>query len=143
MNNKYILGTIGVVIIGAILFLFVTREKTPSPTVKEGAPVTQVIPTKTPVLGTTPAPAVIYTNEGFSPLDLTVKKGTMVTFINQSDSLMWVASGPHPAHTLYPEFDEKTPVGKGSSYSFTFEKIGNHPYHNHLNAGNKGKIIVE
>ena len=86
---------------------------------------------------------VVYTNDGFNPAELTVKAGTEVTFLNQSDIKMWMASAPHPTHTLYPDFDEKTYVTKGGSYSFTFNKVGTHSYHNHMQLGKYGKIIVE
>lgn len=56
---------------------------------------------------------------------------------------MWVASNPHPIHTNYPAFDEKAPVINGSSWSFTFDKIGTWGYHNHRNPSSGGTIVVE
>jgi plastocyanin len=56
---------------------------------------------------------------------------------------MWVASASHPNHTVYPEFDEKTSVKKGSSYLFTFDKVGSWGYHNHTRASDFGKVIVK
>jgi len=128
--NKYILGGVGVIIVIATIVLIKTdrpiREETSAEKTAE-----------------TTSATVTYTNDGFAPAELTVKAGTTVTFINQSGSPMWVASAPHPTHTLYPEFDEKASVTKGGSYSFTFDKVGTHPYHNHLHPSNYGKIIVE
>ena len=94
---------------------------------------------------------VTYNGSSFSPSEVTIKKGGTVTFTSTGD--MWVASGPHPAHSGYsgtnknqhcPDtsktaFDQCAP---GSSYSFTFQKAGTWPYHDHLNAGVFGKIIV-
>lgn len=127
--NKYILGGVGILIVIATVILVKTDK--PIPTVE------------TPTTNTTDSNTVKYTNDGFSPAEITVKSGTTVTFINQSDAKMWVASANHPSHLLYPEFDEKASVPKGGSYSFTFTKVGSHPYHNHVLLGKYGKVIVE
>lgn len=130
--NKYILGVVGVLIVVTILF-FTSNNSWKFSTDDSG------------IMGGNNklAPSVSYTNEGFVPAELTVKQGEVVTFTNQSSEPMWVASNPHPIHTLYPGFDEKAPVSKGGSYSFTFDKVGTHPYHNHFHPGNQGTIIVE
>lgn len=131
--NKYILGGAGLLIIVGALF-FTTRNDIWTTSTNDAG-----------IFGgaTTTANMVAYTNDGFSPSELTVKSGTTVTFFNQSDSPMWVASANHPTHLLYPEFDEKASVAKGGLYSFTFNKVGTHPYHNHVLLGKYGKIIVE
>lgn len=127
--NKYILVGIAILILVSAIILV----KTDRPLEKKVDTATQATTIQT----------ITYTNDGFVPTELTVKAGTKVTFINQSDVKMWVASANHPAHLLYPEFDEKTAVAKGGSYSFTFNKVGTHPYHNHVLLGKYGKIIVE
>lgn len=127
--NKYILGVVGVLIVVAAIAL-----------IKIDKPVSTVA---TPTTNTEASNTVTYTNDGFSPSELTVKAGSTVTFVNQSDAKMWVASANHPSHLLYPEFDEKASVAKGGTYSFTFNKVGTHPYHNHVLLGKYGKIIVE
>lgn len=132
--NKYILGIGAVFVIVAALFLARLNNATPAPV--------QTTQTESPQ-GEATTNTVSYTDRGFVPATLTVKQGAVVTFINQSSGSMWVASNPHPVHTLYPGFDEKASVAKGGSYSFTFEKIGSHPYHNHLHPGNQGTIVVE
>lgn len=98
---------------------------------------------------------VTYTAQGFSPSEVTIKKGGTVTFVNQSGGGMWVASGSHPAHTGYDATDRTTHCASGyanpapfdqckseASYSFTFEKVGTWPYHDHLNSSKFGKVIV-
>lgn len=91
-----------------------------------------------------PAPTVItYSSAGFSPTDLTVKTGTVVTFKNEAEDRLWVASDPHPSHTVYPEFDDKKGIEKGGEYIFTFTKTGEWRYHNHLNPGKRGSVKVE
>jgi len=86
---------------------------------------------------------VNYTDKGFSPSSLEIKLGETVQFANNSSGGMWVASGPHPSHTAYPEFDLKRNIPSGETYEFTFTKIGEWKYHNHTKAGMYGTIIVK
>lgn len=86
---------------------------------------------------------VNYTDKGFSPASLEIKAGETVQFVNNSNGGMWVASGPHPAHTAYPEFDPKRNILSGEIYEFTFTKIGEWKYHNHTKSGMYGAIIVK
>lgn len=86
---------------------------------------------------------VNYTNAGFNPSSLEIKVGQTVQFVNQSGGGMWVASGPHPSHTGYPEFDPKRNIPSGEIYEFTFTKIGEWKYHNHTKSGMYGTIIVK
>ncbi len=100
---------------------------------------------------------VTYKESGYSPSTLTIKAGDTVTFKNQGPGGMWTASGMHPSHTVYSgttlqqhcpdsannSFDECQSVGTGQSWSFTFTKTGTWGYHNHVNASQFGKIIVE
>jgi plastocyanin len=96
---------------------------------------------------------VTYTADGFSPSTVTIKKGTTVTW--NGPGSMWVATGPHPAHTGYdttsrsahcaPGYTGATPFDQctpGTSYSFTFDKAGTFPYHDHMDASNFGKVVV-
>ena len=85
---------------------------------------------------------VIYTDSGFAPKTIEVKLGGTVIFKNQSSHAMWVASGLHPTHELYPEFDNKKSVQPGGEYRFTFDKLGEWGYHNHEAAQDWGKVIV-
>lgn len=87
---------------------------------------------------------VVYSDSGFSPDSVTIKKGESVTFENQSSGGMDVASNPHPTHTDYPEFDQgKSSQSGNSTYTFTFDKVGTWGYHNHFNPGARGTVIVQ
>jgi len=87
---------------------------------------------------------VTYDGSTFSPKTVTIKKGETVTFINESGGGMSVASDPHPTHTNYPAFDQYKSSEKGQkSYTFVFDKIGSWGYHNHLNSGATGTVVVE
>ena len=84
-------------------------------------------------------PTIAYTNDGFEPATLEVKRGAMVHFVNESDKQMWVASNSHPAHDVLPTFDQfKT----GDLYMYVFEEAGEWEYHDHLNAAFTGSITV-
>lgn len=112
-----------------------------SPSQTTPAPITQ-----TPVTQEAPLAeqnVVTYSESGFSPSILRVKVGATVIFKNADSEPLWVASNPHPIHTDYSGFDAKRGYGKGESYSFTFTKSGTWKYHNHLNPGEGGTIIVE
>lgn len=85
---------------------------------------------------------VTLTDNGFAPSPVTVKAGTTVTFVNESSGPMWVASDPHPIHTLLPGFDELTSVNRGGTYDYTFIKVGTWTYHNHRAPSVKGTVIV-
>ena len=85
---------------------------------------------------------IVYTNEGYFPNELKVKKGETVKFVNMSDRMVWTASDEHPAHTIYPVFDQKTVAGRGNEYTFKFDRVGTWGFHNHANASQIGKVIV-
>lgn len=86
---------------------------------------------------------VTYSNAGFTPASVKVSAGTVVTFVNESTGVMWVASDPHPIHSLLPGFDQRTSVGKGGTYEYTFAKVGTWSYHNHMNTSSKGTVVVQ
>lgn len=131
------------------------------------APTTEVpVTNQMPVVGSTtpemivenvaPATTVTYTDQGFSPKEVSIAQGTTVTFVNQSSGKMWVASAKHPDHTVYsgtslsqhcPDttnaaFDECAGEEPGATFSFTFGKAGTWKYHDHLNSKMFGSIVV-
>jgi plastocyanin len=119
-----------------------TPTTTPTATVATSTPAKIITPTDQPI---TPAPSaltVTFTNKGFSPASLTIKKGQTVKFVNNSDSKMWVAANPFPSSSEYPAFNEKTGAASGSSWSFTFDKTGVWFYHNHYSPAQGAKIVV-
>ncbi len=85
---------------------------------------------------------VSMTDSGYTPKDLTVKRGDTVTFINNGTKDIWPASAPHPSHTDYPAFDPKQGVAVGESWSFTFDRVGNWRFHDHLNPTRTGSVRV-
>ncbi len=86
---------------------------------------------------------VTYTDSGFSPSVIHVKKGDTVQFKNESTSGLWVASDPHPTHTDLPAFDADKNYLQGEIYSYTFTQFGTWTFHNHLKSSAKGTVVVE
>ncbi len=86
---------------------------------------------------------VTYTEDGFSPMILRVKKGDTVIFKNTSNNGLWVASNPHPAHTALVGLDANRTLINGETYMYTFTQIGSWGYHNHLSSQFQGTIVVE
>lgn len=91
----------------------------------------------------TPEVIVKVTDTGYVPNSITVKVGQTVIWQNETNSAVWIASNPHPAHSDYPEFDEKGSMSKGESFSFTFTKAGTWGYHDHFKPSAKGFVTVE
>ena len=165
--QKQILWAIVIVIVlgGAYLLWANSGTSAPAPQQAEGTPTgaTSESPAANEQAGTGAtastgtnagtSAAVTYDGSSFSPSTVTIKKGDTVTFTSTGGS-MWVATGPHPAHTGYggtdlqthcaagaaPSFDQ---CGVGATYTFTFDKSGTWPYHNHRNPGAFGKVVVE
>jgi plastocyanin len=86
---------------------------------------------------------VTYTKDGFSPMILRIKKGETVTFKNTGTTGLWVASNPHPTHTMLPGLDANRTLINGETYIYTFTQIGSWGFHNHLGSQFQGTIVVE
>lgn len=88
------------------------------------------------------ATVITLTKDGFKPSELTIKKGATVMFKNTTGNLYWPASNLHPSHLIYPEFDPQTPVAPTDTWSYTFEKVGEWRFHDHLSPYFTGTITV-
>lgn len=91
------------------------------------------------------AAAVIeITAEGFVSKSVTIKVGETVRFVNRdAERQHWPASTVHPTHQELPGFDALRGLEKDETYAFTFMKAGAWNYHDHLNPGMKGQVVVE
>lgn len=119
-----------------------TTPITTPTTTKPGGPATQ---------------AVEITASGFLPETVTVKAGDKVEWTNTHTVDAWPASAVHPTHKAYPEsdlqkcnsaerkkiFDACQRLQQGESWSFVFTEKGTWKYHNHLNPGQTGTIVVK
>lgn len=153
MNGKWLIGiVILVVLVGGIYFLNknITSTTTPSQTTTESAPVpTSGSQPTSPATSTNQQNTVTLTQDGFSPTQdgfspatLTIKTGTTVTWINKSGTVATVNSVPHPIHTTYSPLNLGS-FPDGGTLSLSFDKPGTYGYHNHLNASQKGTIVVQ
>lgn len=167
--NKIIIAIVIVAVVlggGYLFFKGTYRPAAPAPQAsnEQTAPQPPVGQTPAKEAGVRPensAPreeyVVTYTDAGYSPAHLNIKKGEAVTFKNQGSQSMWTASGVHPSHRVYSgtSLDEHCPdtaniafdacrgVLPGQSWSFTFDKVGTWGYHNHLSPADRGVIAVE
>lgn len=99
---------------------------------------------------------VSMTPAGFSPNTLEISVGDSVQFINQGSGRHRPATDIHPSHSVYPGssigkcgttdadkiFDACEPLERGESYTFTFNEVGTWRYHDHLNPGMRGTMLV-
>lgn len=86
--------------------------------------------------------AITLTTSGFNPATLTIKAGTTITFMNKSGVEATVNSSPHPQHTDYLPLNLGS-FQEGGQLTITFDNPGTYRYHNHLNPGQFGRIVVQ
>ncbi len=108
----------------------------------ELAPESAVVPNAVSESEGAVAANVVYTDEGFAPRSTEVSKGDTVRFTNKSSRPMWIASDTHPAHNILPTFDQFGTSAFGEGYQYTFNQVGEWKYHDHVNASEKGVVIV-
>jgi plastocyanin len=130
MNKKtLILIIIGVlVLVGIGVWIYASNQKTTSSTA--------------PGPNGQPSATITYSNSGFSPKTVTVSTGAIIAIRNTSSSDMQFDSDPHPVHTDDTELNVGT-VAPGKTVTFKVSTPGTHGYHNHLNPGDTGTIIVQ
>src|SRR3989344_4062104 len=127
MTKGTVISLVVVVVAVAAWFIFRNAKESIAPI---------LTPTPTPTLASTASPAptqqantVIYTDSGYSPATLTIKKGQTVVWNNESSKKMWTASAIHPTHSIYPTtggclgstFDACTGIASGGTWSFKFD----------------------
>lgn len=153
MNSRTLI-TIVVIVLVVLggYFLLSNKAAAPEPTPETPTEENSVLPIQNETI------TVSYTDSGFSPLELSVKVGDTVRFVNNSGIGMWVGADEHPTHTSYDgtatrehcvdgaavggTFDACRQVAAGSSWEFTFTKAGTFSYHNHARASHGGTVVV-
>ena len=164
MQKQFLWAVVIVLVLGAGYWLWQSNAVA-TPSADTGTQPTGTGSTDSPQAGvdvnvgasvsTTPSSAAItYNGSSFSPSQVTIKKGGTVTFTSTVPT-MWVASGPHPAHTGYDSTSrsEHCAAGyagaapfdqcrAGTSYTYTFTKVGTWPFHDHITEGVFGKVTV-
>ena len=155
--SKPILIVGGIIIVGLGGF-FLFQSSNQKPAVEEtGEEMGEMMPPSPEATASQGEHVVVYSDGGYAPKEMTIKKGDKVTFRNESARETWPASAMHPSHTLYPgssiqkcETEEMTRVFdacmglmQGEEWSFEFQEVGTWNYHDHKHAEHWGTIIVE
>lgn len=89
-----------------------------------------------------PAVTIVRTAEGYEPNEVTINKGDIVLFTNESGEFHWPASDLHPTHSIYSEFDPLRPIASGEEWKFKFDRTGVWRFHDHIRANEVGTITV-
>ena len=85
--------------------------------------------------GTDAAPQVMIDNFVYSPVPLTVKVGTTVTWINHDDI-------PHTVDSTQGKF-KSAPLDTDDKFEFKFTEAGEYPFYCRIHPKMTGKIIVQ
>jgi plastocyanin len=93
--------------------------------------------TAAPTISAAGGNTVFIKNFAFDPSTLTVKSGTVVTWINQDGASHAIVSD-----TGSPAAFSSDSLSSGASYSFTFTQPGTYTYHCSIHPSMKGTIIV-
>lgn len=153
-KNLLIVGIAALIVVLAGGFFLYSKKGNNSTTTP--APTSQALETSTPIASPSSSASpsgspektvaktvtINVTSSGYSPATITIDKGTKVVWVNMSGDTTNVSSDPHPIHTDYPALNLGSFPG-GASVSLTFDTVGTHGYHNHLNPSEKGTVIVK
>jgi amicyanin len=77
-------------------------------------------------------------NFAFDPPALTVKSGTVVTWVNQDATTHTIVSDAGS-----PESFSSDLIATGATYSFTFAQAGTYAYHCSIHPSMNGTVIVQ
>jgi len=143
-------------VLGGLVYLFATNQNNTEPESENSSPVDIVnigaTPESNPEGGDVQNPqgitisqifTVTYTDEGYSPKDLTIDIGDTVEFENSSSRPVWIIAGDDLAAQFLPELNAEKNYNPGETYSFTFDKSGVWTYRNKLEPSEAGTITVK
>lgn len=139
MNRFFLLLIAAIIIIGGIVL---SNNKGFKNTTEVKQTVTQPVTSIQPTNANSKETTIMVTSSGFEPQALKIKAGIRVVWINKSSGLATINSAVHPTHLVYPPLNLGE-FGNGSSVQLVFDKPGIYKYHNHLNPGQTGEIVVE
>ena len=91
-----------------------------------------------------PVAAISITKDGFTPQEIQIRKGTIVTWTNNDTSNHQVASDPFPMDNNLKEIGKGRILSPNDVFSFTFDTEGTFTYHDELNPFRlKGTVVVK
>jgi len=164
MNKLISLTIVAIIMLGIVVFLYSgdiveAPTPTPNPTVEEAPTPSPASSGMLPTPSVLPGATVTYSDSGYMPSTVKIKRGETVLFENKSSGMVWTASAIHPTHKAYPGsgiekcgdktnymsaiFDACEGYDPGESWAFTFNEPGTWKYHNHLNPSHTGTVVVE
>lgn len=140
MNKRTLIITVIVALIvlsaaGAWLLSRASSNQVSAPSTSES---TTDTPTSNPSSGET---TITYTDDGFEPATVTIKKGDTLRVSNQSSGELEFSSDNHPAHTDNAELNMAV-LRPGASETLSVTRAGTWGFHNHLKSGDTGTLIV-
>lgn len=151
MNKKLVIGLVAVVIVVAgFAAVFGLHKNASAPANQEAASSQaadetdsseQTEATSSNDQTSSQTATITFTDDGFMPSTLTVKKGTVVTVKNSSSNRVQFSSDDHPTHRLDPEINLEV-LEPGESASFTAKTVGTHGFHDHIDDSKVGTLIV-
>ncbi len=135
MKNIIIAVVVILILVGG--FLFLSSSKNSNNTSKTASSSSQ----------TANAGATIEFKDGvFSPSSVLIKSGTKITWVNRSPEEIQIGANPHPIHDGNRELsggEFVLTLESGDSKSVTLNQTGTFSFHNHLQAGEGGTVIVK
>lgn len=142
-----ILGIGVLVLLGGVFLFKKTMTAKPPATMGSVVSTSQTEVTSTPEASASTQPVasqieIVLDANDFSPATVTVKAGSKVVWANKSGGMATVNSDPHPQHTDYAPLN----LGRfsdGGTLELVFDKAGTYKYHNHLDASQRGTVVVE
>lgn len=138
MSKKVIIGLVIVVIVFGLGAWWLASSMPSSSEVPKPSSGNE----KSTLPDTVAAATINYTDSGFSPESLTVKKDDTIKIVNQSSVSLEFSSDDHPTHKADPELNMAM-IQPGKDGMLKVTKTGTWGYHNHLKPGDEGHLTVE
>jgi len=105
---------------------------------------TPVVQKSYPVKTASGAYIIRYTNEGFYPFIIEIRRGETVQFQNESARPLWVTTKDHPTakQQNLDELDFDRSLGVGGVYEYTANKVGVWGFYNLNVRSHLGTLVV-
>ncbi|MDP3989236.1 MAG: hypothetical protein Q8P93_03315 [bacterium] len=112
--------------------------------VEEVVEATPVVEKSAPTKTATGAYIVRYTNDGFTPFMIEIRRGQTIQFQNESSRALWVTTKDHPTakQQALDELDFGRSLQLGQVYEYTANKVGVWGYYNLNDRSHLGTIVV-
>ena len=139
-----IIAVIALLVIGGGVFALTSNSDEPTSSTTQSSDQGSPSQNATDTTGdsTDSTNTITYTDDGFSPVSLTVAAGTTITVKNDSSGILQFSSNPHPEHTDEEDLNLKS-LSPGKTATFTVSRTGSFGFHNHLNEEHDGTLVVE